>query len=169
MSQAPSPPGAPPKPRTPIFLIVVAILVIFVVVIGVLAAVAIPSFVRYMRRSKAAEAETNVTAIVTGVQARFAERGSLPVSIPATPEPACGQRAWPPSASPAWAELSFAPVGPLRYAYSIDATQDGRSVWVRAVGDLDCDGVFGRFERSVTLAPDGSVQVGPLIRTDELE
>jgi len=172
MSQAPLPPAPPPPARTPIFVIVVAVAVACTFILGILAAVAIPSFIKYMRRAKAAEAHTNIAALVSGLEVRFGERLSLPPSIPATPAgPAvgCAPRTWPPDAPAGWAELSFAPVGALRYAYSIDTAPDGRSAWVRAVGDLDCDGIFGRFERSVAVASDGRLVVGPLIRTDELE
>ena len=177
MSQAPTPPAAPPPapPRSgmPVVVIVLLVMFLLVFVLGVLAAIAIPSFIKYTRRAKAAEAETNIAAIVRGIQSRQVEQGTLPPSVPATPAPAappvCATQTWPAAAPPGWAELGFTPFGPLRYSYSIDTAPDGRSLAVRATGDLDCDGIPGRFERTVALATDGTVVIGPLIRTDELE
>lgn len=175
MSDAPLPPApsrAPSSSGTPIVVVVMIVAFVLVFIVGILAAIAIPAFIKYMRRAKAAEAQTNIELIVRGIEARHADRHTLPPSIAATPgatAPGCAARPWPADAPPAWAELGFAPFGPLHYAYSIDAAPDGQTVYVRAVGDLDCDGISGRFERIVATTPDGRTVAGPLIRTDELE
>jgi type II secretory pathway pseudopilin PulG len=172
MASAPVPPASPvpPKPGVPVAVIVLIVGVVLVAIIGMLAAIAIPSFIKYTRRAKAAEADANLAVLVADIQAKYGELGALPPGLPPTPPPSCARQPWPAAtAAPGWTQLGFAPAGLLYYSYSIDATPDGGIVFVRAVGDLNCNGVFGRFERSVAVARDGSLVVGPLIRTDELE
>lgn len=168
-SPLPPPPGAPAKSGVPIVVIVLVVVVIVVFVLGVLAAIAIPSFVKYTRRAKAAEAETNVTMLGQAIVSRYEQQGALPAPLPATPAPGCQRRPWPADAAPGWSELGFAPSAPLYYSYSIEPMPGGIGVWARAEGDLDCDGVFSHFERSVTVGADRRPVVGPLIRTDETE
>lgn len=174
MSDAPPPAGPQPVPRRsgpPAIVIILIVMFVLTFVAGVLAAIAIPAFVKYTRRAKAAEAQTNLSAIAHSVEVRFTEQGTLPASIASTPAalaPGCGAQAWPADAPAGWAELQFTPFGPVRYTYSIDTAPDAQSLYVRAAGDLDCDGILGRFEQSVTIVGRGVV-IGPLIRTDELE
>jgi hypothetical protein len=140
--------------------------------LGVVAHVAVSTMIKQMQRDAAAEAEANVTAIVNGVEARFAALGTLPPSIsptPPLPAPVCGPRAWPPDAPAGWGELAFAPRQGVLYAYSIETAPDGRRLVVHAVGDLDCDGVAGRVDQSVALASEGRLVVGRLHRRGALE
>lgn len=172
MSQGPVPTPPPPAPATsgmPVIAIVAIVLVIVVFILGVLAAIAIPSFVNYMRRAKATEAETNVDFLGRSVVSAYAEQGALPAPLPPTPAPACQRRMWPPDAAPGWEQFMFHPVDPLYYSYSIEPMPGTNGVWVRAIGDLDCDGIYSRFERSVIVGPSGGADLGPLIVTDETE
>ena len=61
-----------------------------------------------------------------------------------------------------WKTLGFALDEAHYYQYRV--TRDGGGFVVEARGDLDCDGVFGRFSRQVT--PDG---VSPLQSEKEIE
>ena len=150
-------------------VIVLIVVTIVVFVVGVLAAIAIPSFIKYTRRAKAAEADTNVAMIARGVESQIAEQMAPPTALPPTPAPGCQRRPWPADAAAGWAAIGFAPGDPLYYSYSVEPMPGGRGAWVRAIGDLDCDGIFSRFERSVTVGPSGQTEIGPLIRTDETE
>jgi type IV pilus assembly protein PilA len=149
-----------------------------VVGLGLQAAIAIPAFVHYVRTSKTAEAVTNVAAISRGVASywaaeRTARDGhvtqSLPPSLPRTPlAPGPERRAWPADASPGWAELGFAPVDPLYYAYEYEASPDGVSFAVRAIGDLDGDGLRSTFEQTGHVEG-GAVRLDPLRIENEVE
>lgn len=134
-----------------LIVIVIAVLAIpaFLGCIGVLAAVAVPSFVRYQQRAKAGEARANVRVIQQGLAMALAD-GALTEAprIARTPaEVPCGASqvvSWGAEDS-GWATLGFSPSEPLRYPYELEPGPDGRYV-IRAVGDLDCDGVHSHFE-----------------------
>jgi hypothetical protein len=46
---------------------------------------------------------------------------------------------------------------PTHFSYQIETSADGRAAVVRAVGDLDGDGVALVLERNVVLAADGTL------------
>ena len=52
---------------------------------------------------------------------------------------------------PGWRELGFSVDGTYRYTYSYVPDPSGQSAIVRAVGDLDCDGVSSLFEVKLTV------------------
>jgi hypothetical protein len=61
--------------------------------------------------------------------------------VPCEPVP------WPADAHPGWAALGFAPAGMQRFSYETQVSPDGRTIVIRALGDLDCDGVPEIVER----------------------
>ena len=151
--------------------------------VGVLSAVAIPAFVGYVRRSKTAEVAPNIRAIRAGIEAyAMSERldpatGSmqlrgLPRSIPLTPATqGTERRSWPADADPAWSELAFQIPDPFYFSYEVVTNQATGSVTVRAVGDLDGDGVTSEFLVDGQLDPSsGEIAWAPgLVITNELE
>jgi hypothetical protein len=137
--------------------------------IGGCSAVAIPAFIAYMRHSKTKEAVENVAALHDAVVAHHARSGSLPDGLGPTPtEPPCGVRQpWPADAAPGWAALGFRPADPLAFSYEIEVSGDRQGFVVRARGDLDCDRIYSRFERSGVIER-GAIrsQMEPLIQND---
>jgi type II secretory pathway pseudopilin PulG len=115
--------------------------------LGIAAAIAVPAFVTYVRRAKAAEATANVQVLATGVQAAYAQSRALPESLPPLPAgaPSDQKRDWPAGGAAAgYAALGFNPA-PVYFTYVYERGADGQSFVVRAVGDLDADGVQSIF------------------------
>jgi hypothetical protein len=122
-------------------------------VIGVLSAVAIPAFMDYMKRSKKTEASLQLNKLGKNAKRAYAETSSFPVgSAPLTPPtPCCGQpnnhcAAVPAlyEADPVWRALDFQIDEPTLFQYSYSS--DGQHFVAKAIGDLDCDGVFITYE-----------------------
>ena len=65
-------------------------------------------------------------------------------------------------AAPVWQALNFAPDDPFYYAYQVDAAGSGSTAHftVRAIGDLDCDGVLSTYERLGTINERGEITMG---------
>ncbi len=144
--------------------------------VGVYAAVAIPAFVKYTRRAKTMEAEDRISEmfrsavsyysaeqIETGVSGR-AIQPQFPVSSQLTPARRCcdsgsdgrcpvNLEQWD---TPTWQALNFAIYEPSYFQYQF--VSDGRSFTARAIGDLDCDGVFSTFERAGMVNEYGDVE-----------
>jgi type II secretory pathway pseudopilin PulG len=143
-------------------------------VVGVLAAVAIPAFVKYTKRSKTVEASMNLRRLFDGQVSHFsAERANtsgeiLPNQFATTTKPApaqvpCGVAVAPRGFDqPGFKALNFAPQDPIRFQYQVISEGVGTDArfTVRAVGDLDCDGVLSTFERVGHVDPDGNVNGG---------
>ena len=149
---------------------------------GIMAAVAIPAFVKYQRRAKSAEAVMNVRKMYDGqavyMESKSNEKGNenaslFAGSVPLTPgnptQFMCkdGQSVrYQPNAQtfdhPTWQALNFAPADPFYYAYEIQTAGTGKDTHftVRAMGDLDCDGVLSTFERIGTLDEAGNLSGG---------
>ena len=141
----------------------------FTLMSGVYAAIAIPAFMAYMSQAKASEAKTNTRVLADAISA-----------LPAIEWAKLAESDWTPSGSacaapnhkfPAdesafagepWRTLQFQVAGPHYYQYRIGRNNHGFVVEAR--GDLDCDGKFSHFARSV--AADG---VAPLTSEDALE
>jgi Tfp pilus assembly protein PilE len=132
-----------------------------VAVVGILAAVAIPAFMDYMKRSKQSEAALLLNKIGKNAKRAYAETGKYPAGrSPLTPaQPCCGQPnnhcpAAPSlyAANPVWAALDFQIDEPTLFQYSYSATADGQRFIAKAVGDLDCDGVFITYELTGTVS-----------------
>ena len=145
--------------------------------VGVIAAVSIPAFVKYMKKSKTSEARAMVMRLHTGATSAAAA-GVLPgPSAGPTPPPgACCQQGETCAPDPAlwagepWRSLGFSIDDPHRYSYQYELAPGGKRFTVRAIGDLDCDGVFSTFQASGELGPGGESAGSPRVEiTDELE
>jgi hypothetical protein len=153
----------------PISIVAICLGAFFTLMTGMYAAIAIPAFVKYIRRSKTVEATTNVRALANAVASlQASDWARLPETDWQPATSACGQ---PNDRYPAgervfagqpWLSLGFTMIEPRYYQYRLRREGDGFVVEAR--GDLDCDGKFSHFARSV--APDG---VGDLTHEDDLE
>jgi len=149
-------------------------------VVGVLSAVAIPAFIKYIKKSKTIEARENVKRLHDSVIAYYHEHGKLPASTPLSPAnpKACCEKCAPDArlwTDARWSQLQFSVDAPHYYAYQLvvgnDRVSGGRATafTVRAMGDLDCDGVMSTFEMYGQVI-DGKLRVGDdIYRQRELE
>lgn len=138
----------------------------------------------YMQKSKTAEAKIflrhiarNASEVMTeeriGADGQLAPPGP-PAAAPMTPAAGscCKQpkgRCTPTPADwqhPSWQALHFEIPDPHYFSYELKPTADG--FIVRAVGDLDCDGTFSRYEQRGTLR-NGEVVLDEMTSTDPLE
>jgi len=140
-------------------------LMIVVAIIGLLAAVAVPAFTKYIRKAKTAEAIEHLEKIGTGARAYYLDERAgagiapiaqqFPDNEPLTPGVDCCATAdkctpditaW---ETTVWQSLSFAVTDPHYYRYEFVSSGVGVTAefTARAIGDLDCDGNFGTFER----------------------
>ncbi|ACY16653.1 type IV pilin protein [Haliangium ochraceum] len=172
-------------------------LMIVVAIIGILAAVAIPAFMRYMNKAKSSEAEQMVKKVHDGAisyyhnppQTSFGTPAKgFPITQALTPTAACCQPGvqekcpadaaeaaeW--AASNTWKSLNFSMDSPHYYQYEFldnDPAGEltGSPLFVAgAEGDLDCDGVTGRFEMGAEVTADGDLKSSSAIRrTNENE
>ena len=159
---------------------------------GVLAAIAIPAFIKYQRRAKSSEATMNSMHLFRASVAAFetpmvAPDGSatpkrFPPAAPLTPgnptKLMCkdgksvryvpNKDTW---KHPTWQHLAFEPQEPIYYAYeySSSGVGTGATFTVRAVGDLDCDGVLSTFERVGIVDSTGEVKTSSIFTDQELE
>ena len=150
--------------------------------VGVLALYAYQSFQTFTLRARVAEAPSQLTALRTGISTyamqeisdpttgTFRLRG-LPPSLPRTPgAPGAARQGWPASADPLWAELGLYTSEGLYYAYEVTSDASTNTVIVRAVGDLDGDGVLSDFsERGVLDPSTGEISWDAVSIVDELE
>ena len=141
--------------------------------LGMTAAIAIPSMVKYLRASKAAEAMMQTRVLAKLVVEHHRKHKKWPPAAPLTPsEGACkkpGNRHAPDAAAwrqPGWEALPFSMEHPHYYRYEVIVSREGAngSVTVRAVGDLDCNGVESAFERTLTVNDEGQPQMAPLVK-----
>lgn len=146
---------------------------ILMVYLGILAAVAIPAFTRYVKRSKTSEAAGNIARIYQGelayLQASIeAQRGASFVALPSTPPAPPSAQKYPANVQAwgQWTPVGFSIDAAHYYQYSVSA--DATSFTVRAVGDLDGDGIQSTFERTGRI--EGGELMGSQIQiTNELE
>ncbi len=119
--------------------------------VGVGAAVAIPAFMKYIQRSKAAQARVELGQLF--LKATIARMEQKPLTAaPLTPaaDPCAdggdGSYASTPVmwSHPTWKALGFAPTGKLYYRYAFEPGE-GQGFTIKAVGDLDCDGVRAEY------------------------
>lgn len=166
----PAPSAAPPTPAaTPIYkrwwFWLLLLPPVSCCCVGVGSAVAIPGVIRYIKQSKATEARTLLHDMSTGVQAHCAEFNRLPGAagpIPAT-VPGPQRVAVNGGSDPGFAAIHFTPSEPVYYQYSIVTVGEG--IELRAVGDLDGDGVLSHF----TIACPRFCECQPMTTVDELE
>jgi prepilin-type N-terminal cleavage/methylation domain-containing protein len=144
-------------------------LMVVVAIIGVLASIAIPAFVMNARKAKSTEAFVQIRRVYLASRAYIMDarmgRGSSAQMNPQFPEsevttPAgscCGFPGFkcPPDpsqwTSATWQALMFSVDDPHFFRYEYDSTGAagagaGSNFTMRAVGDLDCDGVYSTFE-----------------------
>lgn len=156
---------------------------------GVMAAIAIPAFVKYIKRSKTSEATMNIRKMFDASvsyynEERFARDGTplpraFPPSTTITPfQDRCATgadkyapdpKAWD---QPGWLALNFALDDPhyYRYEYVSSGSGPGAAFTARAIGDLDCDGVYSTFERVGVVDDENNIQGGAgLYSNKELE
>jgi type II secretory pathway pseudopilin PulG len=129
-----------------------------IMVIGILAAVAIPAFMDYMKKPKRTESSEQLNRLAKNLKVLYMQNGKLPAGhVGLTPPKSCcpskcvDPDAW---SDPVWQQLDFALTEPHLFQYSYDS--DGTTATVRAVTDLDCDGV------SITYTLDASPANGHL-------
>jgi hypothetical protein len=133
-----------------------------------LASAALPAFAKYMRRARTTEAVLNLRKMYDGAAAYYVADHTdalgvvLPRDFPATvgPTPAVppagGKVALAPSAWSAqgWHSLNFSVDDPQAYSYTFARAAPSVGL-VMAQGDLDGDGIYSLFQRSVTGTPEG--------------
>jgi len=135
-------------------------------IVGVYAMFGVSAFTNTGEESKNAVAKQFIKKMSKGAQAYFLDdsgsRASLrsasksfPLKSTALTPPAgscCGSPdnkcapnpdRW---TDPTWVALNFSINEPHHYSYQYIASDDGMSYTARAIGDLDCDGVYGTFE-----------------------
>lgn len=162
--------------------------VVAVSLIGVSTAVAIPAFMKYIARSKSSEANMNVRNMFNGARMYIATGGAVgdslappknqapPVSVGPTPELgtccADGGKCQPDATwwqHPTWQQLNFSVNDSHSYSYQYEVDGTGQNFTVRAIGDLDCDGVYGTFAMYGSVSETGEVTESPMARANELE
>jgi prepilin-type N-terminal cleavage/methylation domain-containing protein len=143
-------------------------LMIAVAIIGILSAVAIPSYIKYMRRAEMAEAPSNLRRMYDGAVSYYSSEHAdqtgvmLPKDFPSTagPTPAAPSGATPQLAplgawdTPSWGALNFAVTDPMRYSYTF-AHNSATSATMIAQGDLNGNGIYSTFQRSVLATNEG--------------
>lgn len=72
-------------------------------------------------------------------------------------------------AHPSWQDIGFSSDRPTYYAYDFVTAKDGRSVVVRARGDIDRDGTTSLFELDVHLDAKDTPIIAPMIRERDAE
>lgn len=113
-------------------------------------------------KARAVEAEQLVDYLTERVTASITSAGRVPAE-PAGPTPAvscCDQGGtctadaalWD---TPAWKALAFSVDNEHRFTYAYVPDPSGRSAIVRAIGDLDCDGVASTYEVEIAIGASG--------------
>jgi type II secretory pathway pseudopilin PulG len=167
---------------------------LLICVVGVVLAVSVPTFIDTVRVSKVAEATTHLGELYRVAAAYYAAthrvRGAAryrclpPAAGPApqkpSPEPvevdfAAGET----PGSATWRALRFQPATPIRYRYSflppaagcrVTPPTHAAPIVLRAEGDLDGDGEYSKFERTVVAGKSGELVPTRLLRvTDRVE
>ncbi len=152
-------------------------LMIVIGIVSALALVALPLFSRYLRRAKTIEATMNVRKIYDSSVAYYeavhaAPDGSIlerqftdPQGWTPVQGGCCGQignkcpatpSLW---AQPSWMELNFTVDDPHYYSYQLtDTIGTGSSLGdmqdIQASGDLNCNGNFSLFQRTIIVGSD---------------
>lgn len=148
----------------------------------------VPMFSTYLARSKTVEAlvELRRLAQLAGAHLRTLPRDAdgRPVAerllppAPRTPDAsACDlpDQRFPASRArfdhPTWKALDFALHTPHYYRYELETRIEGTNLHFRAIAsaDLDCNGVFSRYELAGSVGADGEVKLEPLKTENPLE
>lgn len=162
---------------------------------GLFAALAVPAFERYEERARGSDVEAELTRMARGAVAyyhtpKFDQTGAAvspqfpgggvtlsapeewhtlvcPEGRPSTYTPVPEQ-----FDHPVFKALGFSPTAPARHQFQFVAEGTGTDArfTARAVGDLDCDGVYSTFEKTGRVNADGIVELAPgLFKRDETE
>lgn len=157
---------------------------VLVSLVGVLLAVFVPTFVAKLRTSKVQEASDMLETIHAATTAYYEARHErqqrcLPPSSEPTPSEPSAELVDVDFGAEPWVSLGVTTEDGLRYSYQLIVPSagcdlrvpTGRALFtVRAVGDLDDDGVRSTFERSATLDENGTVvPLGVLYVTRRVE
>ncbi|MBI3202784.1 MAG: hypothetical protein HYZ29_14695 [Myxococcales bacterium] len=138
--------------------------------IGVLAALGVHGMRQYLGRSKEAEAKLNVMAIARGLLHELEAGKPVPASAPRTPRDVPRGAAVASEASwwkhPTWAFANFSIEGKQYFAYEIESAANRQKIVVRAVGDLDGDGVFSKYAVTLSRGKDGRWALDPDLSID---
>jgi hypothetical protein len=142
--------------------------------IGMLAAVAIPTFMDYMKKSKVSEASLQLNKLGKNLKVTYITDNAFPKgSVRLTPAKSCCEgpnhkcddpQAW---KHPIWQALDFQIDEPHLYRYGYES--NGKTFMVRAVTDLDCDGIEVAYVMTGTADAKGNVTttiVEPAPNTD---
>jgi type IV pilus assembly protein PilA len=149
-------------------------------VMGIMAAVAIPAYMKYIRRSKTVEASVNVRKLADAAAgyASTHKKARFPASTKWTPAASCcgkpGDQCAPDAHAwdaPTWKALNFSISDSHYYQYRVTTEGKGAQsrMTVEARGDLDCDGIFSDYKRTVTLDPQGNPITSKLQTDNEIE
>jgi|GEM_PF-1780831 len=138
--------------------------------IGALAAIGVHGMRQYISRTKEAEAKLNVVAIARGLHAQLEAGKPAPASAPRTP------RDVPKGASvaseadwwkhPTWKLSSFSIQGKQHFAYEVETAPNRQKIVVRAVGDLDGDGVLSKYSLTLSRGADGQWELEPALAVE---
>jgi hypothetical protein len=130
---------------------------------------------QYMRDAKTAEARLTIANIAVALSKRVTNENlsRFARSAPRTPQQTPGaaallvpQQAW---QHPAWRDIGFSMAEKQYYSYEYEVARDGKSAVVRAVGDLDGDGVESRFELTISISEPGLAYITPAIHEQNPE
>ena len=139
--------------------------------VGMGAAVAVPGFTKYLRTARASEAEINLRAMASALEACTGKCQAQLTSAPWTPGPSCCGQPKNLCASsaadwehPTWKALQFSPEGPLSYRYRVVKTGKGKkaSFSLQAQGDLECNGTLTEFSLVAHPAAKGTWALEPI-------
>jgi len=121
-------------------------------ILGVGSGLVVGAIERYLRVVKTSEARSAVWMIHSSLQAyamnqkppRFPKSAPLvPQQVPAGNSYQSAETDW---QQAGWKDIAFTWHSPQHYAFSFQTAPGGRKVTVRALGDLDGDGVQAKFE-----------------------
>lgn len=167
-------------------------LMVVVAVIGLLMVVAITQYVKHVKRSKTSEAVLNIRRLTDAEMSYYAAEHAAhdglilakQFAVHDTWSPAqgtcCALTGLKCPANPSlwtdegWHALNFSIDDPHYYSYQVYQTgngdQAGDMTTVQASGDLNCNGVYSLFSRTVTVQSDFTLRGGSgLYMVNELE
>ncbi len=161
---------------------------IVVAILGILASVAIPAFINYMKRSKTTEATINTRIVFQSMLSYFesehtggnnhhfpSNTGVTPTTVsPGNKNILNAAMITNFSSSLTWTALGFVPAENFYYSYSFGSDcpgsqcSNGDTATVSAFGNLDGDGVYSTFSRTVEVV-NGALAGGGLVKINALE
>ncbi len=160
-------------------------LMVIVCILGILSAAALPAYTRYIRRASTIEATLSIRRMYDGavayflgehadingnIQRRFPDSvGPTPAVVPPGIKVLVSSAEW---AQPAWAALTFSVNDPQRFSYSFsnnNLTGAQAAGQVIATGDLNANGVFSTYERTLQGTNEGVQGGAGLTIINELE